>query len=199
LPTKPGFHYRSNAHDCGRRFGEAKNKQGRGFFDQRCREIEELDEAMKILNVLLVVVAILMGALVVINWTVLVTPIDISFGIAHVNAPFGFLLLGFAVALCAVFVGYLLTVQLGALSAARKHAAELRQHREIADTTELSRATELRQYLQQELESIGQAQRATEQRLHDALVATTNTLAACIGEVDDRLDRRWGVSPEPQA
>jgi hypothetical protein len=162
-------------------------------------KIQELDEVMKILNVLMIMVAILMGALVVINWTVLVTPIDISFGIAHVTAPFGFLLLGCAVALSAIFVGYLLTVQLDALSAARKHAAELRRHREIADTTELSRATELRQYLRQEFESMGQAQRAAEQRVHDALGATTNTLAACIGEIDDRLDRRWGVLPEPEA
>lgn len=154
---------------------------------------------MRILNVLMVIVAILMGALVVINWAVLVTPVDISLAIAHVNAPFGLLLLGFAVTLSVVFCGYLLAIQMGALSAARKHAAELRRHRELTDTTELSRATELRQWLQQEFESMGQAQRAAEQRLHDALAATNNTLAACIGEIDDRLDRRWGVSPEPQA
>jgi uncharacterized integral membrane protein len=154
---------------------------------------------MKSLNVLMVVVAILMGALVVINWTVLVTPIDISFGVAHINAPFGFLLLGFAVVLGVVFVSYLLTVQMGALSAARKHAAELRRHRELSESTELSRVTELHQWLQRELESMGQAQRAAEQRLHDALAATSNTLAACIGEIDDRLDRRWGSSPEPQS
>ena len=108
-------------------------------------------------------------------------------------------MLGFAAALSVVFIGYLLTVQLGALSAARRHAAELRRHREMADTTEESRAMELRQYLQQELEAMGQAQRAAEQRLHDALAATANTLAACIGEIDDRLDRQWGMPPEPQA
>jgi uncharacterized protein YlxW (UPF0749 family) len=150
------------------------------------------------MNVVMLLFAILMGALVVINWTVLVTPIDISFAIAHVNAPFGFLLLGFAVALSVAFVGYLLTVQIGALSAARKHAAELRRHREIADSSELSRATELRQWLQQEFESLEQAQSAAEQRMHDALATTANTLAACIGEIDDRLDRRWGASPESQ-
>lgn len=145
---------------------------------------------------LTVAVAVLLIALAILNWTLLVAPIDVSLGVSRVRTPLGLLLLGVAALLSVVFAGTLLKMQLGALSAAHKHAADLRRQREIAESAEQSRITELRQYLQQELEALGQAQRAAEQRLHEEITASANTLAAGIGEIDERLDRHWGVSPE---
>jgi hypothetical protein len=63
---------------------------------------------------------------------------------------------------------------------------------------EVSRFTELRQYLEQELAALKQAQRESEQRLRDEMQNTVNTLSACVGELDDRLERQFPSPPERQ-
>ena len=45
---------------------------------------------MKILNILMLMLAVLVSALVVLNWTVLVTAVDLSFGIFQLPHPLEF-------------------------------------------------------------------------------------------------------------
>jgi hypothetical protein len=115
-----------------------------------------------------------------------------------VSVPLGVVLLGLAIVLIAVFFGLLLSVQFRLMAMHRRHSAELRTQRELVDNAEASRFTELRQYLQQELVSLREAQRASEQRLREEILATSNTLAACVGEIDERLERQWPSAPEQQ-
>jgi hypothetical protein len=105
-------------------------------------------------------------------------------------------MLGFTAVLAAVLLAYALKVQINALSDTRRQSEELRRQRELADQAEASRFTELRQYLEQELASVKQAQQDSEQRLRDELATSTNTLSACIGEVDERLERASPTPPE---
>src|ERR1019366_2965633 len=142
--------------------------------------------AVKPVNLLIWIVAALSIAFVIINWGMLVAPIQASFGFTRVIVPL------------AVFFGLLLTVQFRLMAMHRRHSAELRTQRELVDNAEASRFTELRQYLQQELVSLREAQRASEQRLREEILATGNTLAACVGEIDERLERQWPSAPEQQ-
>jgi uncharacterized integral membrane protein len=154
--------------------------------------------AVKPVNLLIWIVAALSIAFVIINWGMLVAPIQASFGFTRVSVPLGVVLLGLAIVLIAVFFGLLLTVQFRLMAMHRRHSAELRTQRELVENAEASRFTELRQYLQQELVSLREAQRASEQRLREEILATSNTLAACVGEIDERLERQWPSAPEQQ-
>jgi uncharacterized integral membrane protein len=151
---------------------------------------------MKPANVLTVIVAVLAIAFVILNWSTLGAPQQLSFGFTRVSVPLGLVLLGFTLVLLAVFLGLLLSMQIRLLSAHRRHTAELKTHRELADNAEASRLTELRQYLQQELASLKEAQRLSEQRLREELLATSNSLAASVGEIDERLERHFPVPLE---
>jgi uncharacterized membrane protein YciS (DUF1049 family) len=153
---------------------------------------------MKSLNVLVLAVAVLLIVLGAINWVVLITPIVVSLVVARLSVPLGLLLLGFGTVLSAVFAVYLLKAQLNALSASRKHAVELRRQHELAETAERSRYTELRHYFEQAFESLSQERQASEQRLREQIAATGNFLAACIGEIDERLGRQAPVPPSQQ-
>jgi K+-sensing histidine kinase KdpD len=151
---------------------------------------------MSIRTILVLVVSGLLALFAVVNWSTFVTPTHLSLVVTSVDAPLGLAMLGFTAALAAVLLGYALKVQINALSDSRRQSQELRRLRELAEQAEASRFTELRKYLDQELASLRQAQQSAAERLHEEITAATNTLSACIGEVDDRLERQWPTPPE---
>jgi uncharacterized integral membrane protein len=67
---------------------------------------------IKPVNVFMWVVAALVIAFVMINWGMLVTPIQVSFGFTRVSTPLGLVLLSLTAALTAAFVGLLLSTTL---------------------------------------------------------------------------------------
>ena len=169
-----------------------------GSWHQPGCELERRRAPIKPVNVFMWVVAALVIGFVLINWGMLVTPIQVSFGFTRVSTPLGLVLLSLTVALTAAFVGLLVSVQSKALATHRRHSADLLAQRELVDKAEASRFTELQRYLEHELASLRDAQRASEQRAREELLAMSNTLAACIGEVDERLERQWPSAPEHQ-
>jgi hypothetical protein len=158
----------------------------------------EIRTAVRPGTVLLAIVALLVIAFVIINWGMLGTLVAVSFGFAQVTVPLGLVLLGVTLLLVAVFFAALLRVQLKVLAAHRGHTAELRSQRELVENAEASRFTDLRQYLQQELAALREQQRQSEQRLHDELVSTGNSLSASVGEIDERLERHFPAPPAQQ-
>lgn len=153
---------------------------------------------MNIRSLTILVLLALLAVFTVVNWGTFITPTHLSLVVTSVDAPLGLVMLGFTAVLTVVFLGYVMFVQMAALSASRKHTEELRQQRELADRAEASRFTELREYLDRELAALRSSLQAAEQRLRDELAGSTNTLSACIGEVDDRLERLAPVPPERQ-
>ncbi len=137
-------------------------------------------------------------AFAVVNRDVFGTPVAVSFGFTRVSVSLGSLLLMLVLLLGGAFAAVLVSVQFRHLGLHRRHSAELRSHRELADNAEISRFTELRQYLQQELAQIQELQRQSEQRLREDMQATQNSLAASIGEIDERLERHFPSPPEQQ-
>jgi hypothetical protein len=150
---------------------------------------------VKPVNVLIWIAAALALLFLILNWG---TSIPISLGFTRVSASLGLVLLCLAIVLAAVFFGLLLTLQLRLLATHRRHSAELRTQRELVDKAEASRYSELREHLQQQLSTLTEAQRLCEQRLHDDIQTASNTLSACIGEIDERLERQWPSAREAQ-
>jgi uncharacterized integral membrane protein len=153
---------------------------------------------MSFRTLLVIVVLGLLAIFSMVNWTTFITPTQLSLVVTSVQAPLGLVMLGFTAVLAAVLLAYALKVQMNALSEGRKQSGELRRQRELADQAEASRFTELRQYLEQELESVKRLQQESEQRLREELGNATNTLSACIGELDDRLERQAPTPPDRQ-
>jgi uncharacterized integral membrane protein len=137
------------------------------------------------------------------NWQAFATPTPVSLVFTTVQAPLGLILLAFIAVLSAMFLAFVAYVQGAALVEARRQARELDAQRKIATDAESSRYAELRTHLDAELRKLAQRQEElhamTVTRLdridHDfgeALERTEGSMAAYIGEVGERIDRRSG-------
>ena len=130
------------------------------------------------------------------NWPVLNTPVPLWLGVTTVTAPLGTLML----ILFGIVVVMMLAEQSAALAESRGYRRDLDAQRRLADQAEASRFTELRTYLSSELARTDQRAVETqttliaridqvERSLRAALEQQGNSLAATIGELDDRLER----------
>jgi hypothetical protein len=155
---------------------------------------------MRIWTFLLVAVLAACGALAALNWTAFNTPTPLWFGVASGQAPIGTLMLGAIAILTVLFLLSIGHMQSLSLLEARRYAKELQANRELADRAETSRFTELRAFL----ENASMSANALDAETRAALLArldqvetamtasieqTGNSLAAYIGEMEDRLER----------
>lgn len=155
---------------------------------------------MNLRTVLIIVMLALFAGFVALNWSVITAPTTLSFGFWTAQAPLGLLLLGFTVLIAAMFLFLLVIQQATVLVETRRTAKELTAQRVLADQAEASRFTALGERLDQELRRV-EAQAATrqdalvqrldglEQSLRTHVDQASNSLAAFIGELDDRVER----------
>ena len=145
---------------------------------------------MGVRSAFLLIIVLLIAALAALNWPTLAAPTAVSLGFMQVNAPLGLVMLGLTTALGVFFLIYALYLQSSVLLEGRRHTRELAAQRELADKAEASRFTELRLFLEQQEQK--RTARMTE--LQAALLAraeqSDNTVAAHLGQLEDRLDRR---------
>ena len=156
----------------------------------------------------LLVVVLLIAALAALNWGLLITPTVMSVGFMQITAPFGLIMLGLTLLLSIFFVAYIVYLQTTVLLETRRHTKEMQAQRSLADRAEASRFTELRSFLetQENVHMVRNAER------HAALLArveklettiklrsdqSDNTLAAHLGQLEDRFDRRPTLTPSP--
>lgn len=164
---------------------------------------------MSLRALLLVLIFIVLAIFTVLNWTAFMTPTTLSLVFTTVQAPLGLMMLVVTALLAALFLAYLVYVQTTVILDARRSARELKAQRDLADQAEASRFTELRSFLElrlQKLESaVMEAQTRTGTRLdqlgsdlRSAVEGAANTLAAYIGELEDRMEKRMGGGgPKP--
>ncbi len=147
---------------------------------------------MGVRSAFLLIIVLLIAALAALNWPTLAAPTAVSLGFMQVNAPLGLVMLGLTTALGVFFLIYALYLQSSVLLEGRRHAKEIAAQRDLADKAEASRFTELRLFLEQQEQK--RAARVTE--LEAALLArveqSDNTMAAHLGQIEDRLERREG-------
>jgi uncharacterized integral membrane protein len=148
----------------------------------------------------LVAILALIAIFAAINWTAFLAPTSLSLIFTEFQAPLGVVMLGIVILLTAVFLLYILALQTSVLFENRRLTKQLESQRDLADQAERSRFTDLRGYLQGELEQLNRRQ--TEQQtllatrldqlqkdIHLRVQQTENAVAAQVGELDDRLQR----------
>lgn len=162
---------------------------------------------MKLHTVLLLLVFVLISLFAMLNWGVFLAPTELSLGYTTVQLPLGLVMLGLLAFVTTLFLAFVVYLQGSVLLEARRHSRELQTHRALADQAEASRFTELRSFLETELtkqSALSEESRTAiltriDQLEHDFrlfMEQSGNTLAAYIGELEDRLEK---ITPPPSA
>jgi uncharacterized integral membrane protein len=158
-------------------------------------------------------ILIVIGAVAIfaaINWKAFMAPTTLSVVFATVEAPLGLILLAVVGLLTLLFLLYVVYLQSSVLMENRRNARELQAQRELAEQAEASRISQLRSFLESELRRLGEKTEeskvvvlakleALERELRSVVEQSGNTLAAYIGEIEDRLERAPGgrLSKDP--
>ena len=153
---------------------------------------------MRFFTLLLLLILTITGAIASLNWAAFIAPIDLSLGFAVVHMPIGLLMLGLLVCITVLFLLYVVYLQTSSLLETRRLSRKLEANIALAEKAEASRFTELRSALESEM--VKQANRDAESRaamlaridllgkeLNVSMGQSTNTLAAHIGEFEDRF------------
>lgn len=153
--------------------------------------------------VLVALVLVLTALFTALNWTALTASTPINLLVVDVQGPLGLVVLLLAGVLIALMILLVVWMQASVLLEARRHSRELNAQRELADKAEASRFTELREMLKGELASLAGEGRPTVEvlarldQLEDVLRKEVhdsgNTLAAYIGELENRLENNQNI------
>ena len=138
--------------------------------------------------IVFVLLIALVGLFALINWSAFSALTPLSLGFTTVQAPLGLIMLGLVVFLCVLFTVWVISLQAGSLMDSRRQTKELQAQRDLADKAEASRFTELRTALMARLDRL-----QDESRL--ALDQNGNSVAAHIGQLEDRLERARLLAP----
>ncbi len=148
-----------------------------------------------------ILVLLLIGSLITafaaLNWAAFTAPSPLSLGVTTIEAPLGVTLLGLLVLMALVFAVYAAFWQGAVLMDARRHTKEMHLQRQLADQAEASRFTELRAALDSELARLAERITASQEALRLEMRENTNSLAAMVGELEDRLLPPHGDTARP--
>jgi uncharacterized integral membrane protein len=156
---------------------------------------------MKFINVILLIIFVALAIFAALNWAAIVTPIPLSLLFTDMDAPLGLILLSVTGILALLFLGFVVYMQSSTILLRKRLNSELAAQRELADKAEASRFTELRAYLETELEQLKTQSTETNQQVEARLAETEaaikatveetgRTLSAYIGELEDRLEKK---------
>ena len=158
---------------------------------------------MYLRTLLILTVLGLIAVFSALNWSAFIAPTVLSLGFTSFEAPLGLILLGIVVLLTLLFLVYITYLQSTVLLESRRHARELQLQRDLAEQAETSRFNQLRSLTETELEKLAadieQSKSLLLSRLEQidrdfraALEQTANSLAAYIGELEDKFDSSAG-------
>jgi len=126
-------------------------------------------------------VILFIGLFAAINWAVFTALTPISLGFTTVQAPLGLIMLGLVAFLSVLFTVWVIVLQATSLRDARRQTKELQAQRDLADRAEASRIAELRNDLLRRLDE------------------NTNSIAAHIAQLEDRIERERLLPPPPSS
>ncbi len=160
---------------------------------------------MRIRTILLVVSILLLAGFVALNVDEFSRTSLLSLGVTTIQVPLGMVMLLLLVIATVVFLASTLYMQSKNLMETRQYARELNTQRELADKAEASRFTELRSYLEVQVLAAQHREAAAatvlaerfaqqQQALLARLEQSDNSMAAYMGQLEDRLERRNGIS-----
>jgi uncharacterized integral membrane protein len=149
------------------------------------------------------ILLIALGAIAIfaaLNWSAFTTPTTLTLGVIDFQAPLGLVMLIAIAVLTALFLVFIITMQTTVLLETRRQSRELQTSRTLAEQAEASRYTELRLYMDGELQKLDAHNQAAiaattacldriEREMRTAIDESGNSLAALIAELDDRIAR----------
>lgn len=155
---------------------------------------------MKFIGAVIIIALFLLGGFLLANWDTLTTPTRLSFLFFEAHGPVGLIFLGVTLVFVALFTSYALILRTTMLMEARRYSQELGALRKLAEGAENSRIDQLREQITLEFARLHTANQdiqtsfmnrseSLEQSLRKSLDETTNSLSACVGEVEEKLDR----------
>ena len=145
---------------------------------------------MQLRTLLLVLALALTAAFAAVNWSAFIAPTTLSLGFTTIEAPLGLIMLAITAVIAVAFLAFIVYLQTSVLLEARRHAKALEAQRQLADQAEASRFTELRAFLERELAGNSAERQAVKAEVLARIDQAGNTLAAYIGELEDRLEGR---------
>ncbi len=144
---------------------------------------------MRTRTLLIVLVLLLIAVFLVLNWSLFTAPAKINFVFASVEAPIGLVMFGILALIALVFGIYSAVSWSAILLEYRRQAKELTAQRTLADQAEGSRYTELRNAMHDELEHLADRMVQIHDTLRTEIRDNANSIAATIGELDDRIQK----------
>lgn len=124
---------------------------------------------MNLRTLAIVIVLAFVAGFAVLNWSAINSPMDLNFVFTKVQAPLGMVLLLIMALLLVLFLLYILYMQANIMLDNRRRDKDMEHQRELADQAELSRFTELRDYLQGELLKADERDEKFQAELRDRL------------------------------
>lgn len=163
---------------------------------------------MQVRTIVLLLALACLALFAAVNWSAIMAPTTLSFIFATVQAPLGLILLAATAVLAVLFLGFLVTMQTSMIMETRRVSKELESQRKLAEQAETSRFTELRNFLEAGLHKLTQQNISTaasvearltqtEQDMRATLEQTANSLAATLGELDDRMQHNSRFPARP--
>jgi uncharacterized integral membrane protein len=145
--------------------------------------------------VLLVALLLLLLMVAAINWEQFSTPGQLNLVVRQVEVPLGAVMLGVVGLFTVLYLVFLAGARTTQLVETRRYAREAHEARQLANEAEASRFSELRQYLETEVQSLRDQISDTEERLSSAIDESHNSLVANLGEMDVREQGADAIGP----
>jgi hypothetical protein len=144
---------------------------------------------MRFRTMLAIVISIALTAFFILNWRVFTAPATLSFLVISVDAPIGLVMLALFALGVLVLSSYLGVWQGTLLMEFRRQTKELQAQRSLAENAEASRFTELGTLIRDEIANSNKRMETALEGLRSELRETENSIAATLGEMDDRYQR----------
>lgn len=144
---------------------------------------------MRTRTLLVVLVLLLIVAFLAINWSVFAASAKVSFVFTSIEVPIGLVMLAILTLIALTFGIYSAVSWSAILLEFRRQAKELTAQRTLADQAEASRFTELRAVMHDEIERLADRMVQMHDTFRVEIRDNTNSLAATIGELDDRIQK----------
>lgn len=144
---------------------------------------------MRFRTALLIIVIVPTAAFLFINWRVFAAPATLNFLFGTAAIPIGAVMLGLLALVILAFAIYVGIWQGTILMDYRRQSKELQTQRTLADDAEASRFTELSTLLRDEMSKLDKRLEAALDALRGEVRDTENSIAATLGEMDDKIQR----------
>jgi uncharacterized integral membrane protein len=147
---------------------------------------------MRVRTIASIVAGLLAAIFIIINWSVFAAPASFYFLIGTISVPVGLVMLGLIALVTLGYAIYLGIWQSKLLMDYRRQSKELQSQRSLADDAEASRFTALSALLREEMSKQDARLDAAFTALRNELKDTEHSIAATLGEMDDRQRRLSG-------